>query len=480
MNILSLIEASGISVQRVASTKGGEYAGPCPLCGGEDRFRAWPEQGEGGRWWCRGCGRSGDMIQYLRDVRKMTFREACQYVGRELPARRSFLSGRKPHAPHSLSGGAREAQTKPDITNPDLWATRARSLVEGAVYNLWHFRTDHWLRWLKEKRGLAEGTVQAYSLGLQPKDRFDYPKDWGLEPVFKENGQAKKVWVPRGFIIPLFDGDRVVRVKFRRPKSAGKPHYYLLKGSDSRPRVINPESSIFVVVENELDAMLLAQEVSDLGVGVVALGSASVKPDSETAEILRRCRLVLVALDFDQAGNHAWVWWRANFPQAHSWPPIGGKDVKDVGDVGEMWEAGVDLKDWVKVGIDVGLGKPAREEGAHAPQGEVGAAPPGSEPEGTPAGTTPEDVSGLLDLALAGKLTKPVWLPVAPRFQEILGPEVFLCPDRATMEAAPGLAFIPEELGIVLPLLHENPEFAQKLVLAKQVLGGRFVAPGNL
>ena len=31
----------------------GEWAGPCPLCGGVDRCCAWPERG---RWWCRQYG----------------------------------------------------------------------------------------------------------------------------------------------------------------------------------------------------------------------------------------------------------------------------------------------------------------------------------------------------------------------------------------------------------------------------------------
>jgi len=40
------------TVKRVATTGGGEYAGPCPMCGGRDRFRKWPlyrGQGRGTR-----------------------------------------------------------------------------------------------------------------------------------------------------------------------------------------------------------------------------------------------------------------------------------------------------------------------------------------------------------------------------------------------------------------------------------------------
>ncbi|WP_342452329.1 primase-helicase zinc-binding domain-containing protein [Desulfovibrio desulfuricans] len=41
-----------------------EFAGPCPECGGEDRFIVWPDKPNGGGYWCRGCGRQGDAIQY--------------------------------------------------------------------------------------------------------------------------------------------------------------------------------------------------------------------------------------------------------------------------------------------------------------------------------------------------------------------------------------------------------------------------------
>jgi len=48
MTILDLLEQDGIEPKKVASTHGGEYSSSCPLCGGEDRFRYWPEQGDGG------------------------------------------------------------------------------------------------------------------------------------------------------------------------------------------------------------------------------------------------------------------------------------------------------------------------------------------------------------------------------------------------------------------------------------------------
>jgi DNA primase len=80
MDLLRLAEQN-VSLFHVSNHNGGEYAGPCPGCGGRDRFRVWPEQD---RYWCRRCGKQGDTIQYLRDFRGLTFREAARLVGKQL------------------------------------------------------------------------------------------------------------------------------------------------------------------------------------------------------------------------------------------------------------------------------------------------------------------------------------------------------------------------------------------------------------
>ena len=42
-------------LHKEALTNGGEYAGPCPKCGGNDRFRVQPNNPGGGIWFCRKC-----------------------------------------------------------------------------------------------------------------------------------------------------------------------------------------------------------------------------------------------------------------------------------------------------------------------------------------------------------------------------------------------------------------------------------------
>jgi hypothetical protein len=87
MSILDLIQQD-VPLRKVSFRDGGEYCGPCPLCQGKDRFRVWPFSSRAVKFWCResgnGCGFKGDIIDYLRKVRGMTFKDACRLVGKRL------------------------------------------------------------------------------------------------------------------------------------------------------------------------------------------------------------------------------------------------------------------------------------------------------------------------------------------------------------------------------------------------------------
>jgi hypothetical protein len=342
MTIIELIQSDGFFSKRVGSTGGGEYAGPCPWCGGDDRFRCWPSQGDFGKYWCRGCGRFGDAIQYLRDYRRMSFPEACSFLGREV-THPSTLAGSRPTKP----------QWAPRVTTAptDRWQERARRLAEESENWLFHHHTfaQTMLGWLKERRGLSEETIKKHRLGLVLIDRFEGHEQWGLEPVLKDDGTPKKIWIPRGLTIPLWQEGKIYRIRIRRPKFALRsetdPRYYLLRGSDTREMILGTDKPVSIIVESELDALLLHQEAGDL-VNVISPGNAQTRPTQGAAEILNQSRLILVALDFDQAGAIAsWGWWKKHYRQAYRWPPAAGKDP------GDMLAAGVNIRTWVEFGL---------------------------------------------------------------------------------------------------------------------------------
>src|SRR6476469_8632600 len=52
--------------------------GPCPICGGKDRFRFDDKEGKG-TWICNRCG-SGDGAELVKRVKRVEFREAARMI----------------------------------------------------------------------------------------------------------------------------------------------------------------------------------------------------------------------------------------------------------------------------------------------------------------------------------------------------------------------------------------------------------------
>lgn len=89
------------------------------------------------------------------------------------------------------------------------------------------------------------------------------------------------------------------------------------------------------------------------------------------------------------------------------------------------------------------------------------------------ANEDPEWIGRMVELAVTGQLAEPVPVSVKLSYQHILGEGVWFCPDQETAcDKAPDLAFIPEELPIIIPLIIENEELASTLISAKRIFGG--------
>lgn len=87
---------------------GTEWAGPCPWCGGTDRFVVTVDGGQDGkgRYFCRQCGVKGYASDFLEQFHKMTRQEAREALG--LPDGKTFTSAAdKP-----------KAATRPEVLMP--------------------------------------------------------------------------------------------------------------------------------------------------------------------------------------------------------------------------------------------------------------------------------------------------------------------------------------------------------------------------
>ena len=331
MEFLKLIEADGGNLKKAAATNGGEYCGPCPWCGGHDRFRVWPEKG---RWWCRGCGKAGDEIQYLIDRRGLSFKEACLFLGRE-------LQRPKANKPTPTIWEPKESKEP-----GELWQAKARAFLNEAINNLWTPDGEAMLVWLKTNKGLNDATIKEARLGYNPSDLYEPRAAWGLDPIIKDDGTEKRLWIPAGLIIPLITNNKIMRLRIRRDDPGNGPRYVIISGSQTTPLIIGKDKAAFVIVESELDALLLSQEAGDI-IGVIALGTAQAKPDGETDKLLKAAPLILISLDTDDAGTKAsWKFWPDNYgAKVKRWPTIQGKDAS------EAKANGLDLRTWIIAGL---------------------------------------------------------------------------------------------------------------------------------
>lgn len=316
--LLELMGELGLGLNKTSSCKGGEYHSACPSCGGKDRFTVWPEKN---RYWCRQCKKSGDSIQFAREFMGLSFKEACIKAKEEdlnrAPIKQIF------------------------IQRSQNWLVKAEKFIDSSHKRL---LIDKEAMKLLEQRGLFLNTIKKYSIGWNPVDSFPEKEEWGLEKKVVD-GKKKKFFLPKGIVIPIYREGKIDRIKIRKANWKegdlyGK--YYAVKGgSDVMGIYGDKELQVVVLVEAELDGMLVAQEASDLCV-VLALGGAQKRPDEEIDLWLRSKRIVLFALDFDEAGKNEYNYWRSHYSNVRAWPVSEGKSPEEA-----FCKYHVSLKDWI-------------------------------------------------------------------------------------------------------------------------------------
>ena len=319
---MTLLENDGFQAKRKGPD---EYCSSCPACGGRDRFIVRTDSKA--RYWCRQCDISGDAIQYLRDFHGMSFPDAAAKVGK--------------HIDEPVTRKTRQdAHSTPIAPPSDTWIMKAEALTTWAHDSL--LENEAAMAWLQTERGLTRETVERFRLGWIGKDLFDQRAAWGLPET------GRKMLIPSGLVIP---GPGRIRIRRNNPGEYGK--YYVLPGSSPAPMKIgDPYENAAVIVESELDAILLCQEIRR-PVFVVATGTTAIRPDSSIAEELvmrlNECPVVLIAMDTDDPGGKAARQWLDEMHNAYRAmiPPELGKDITDA------YLRGVDLNVWLSAAMDL-------------------------------------------------------------------------------------------------------------------------------
>jgi len=240
MNLLELIQSDGFTFKKLAATHGAEYAGPCPWCGGNDRFIIWPLH-KGGRYWCRGCEKTGDAIQYLRDSHGFSFAEACQILGISKSGYKRKIS--KPVSEKMVF------KPKKYEHPPSIWMNKIEIILNDAQKKLWTAEGKA-AREILFGKGLTEETINGAGIGFNPVDLYRDRLGWGLPQEIRCDGKQKLLWIPAGIVIPLQNKDGVVRLRIRRNGLSEGPRYVIVAGSSMAPLVLESGKGAFVIVES--------------------------------------------------------------------------------------------------------------------------------------------------------------------------------------------------------------------------------------
>lgn len=324
-SMINLLELCGknTKLKHAANTRGGEYAGACPRCGGDDRFRVQPAQG---MWCCRQCHEKwGDAIEYVKWLDGVDFKTAVEILKLPLDRRPSSTpKGAKydPDAPKSL-GSDYAALNDPD------WQEGARLFCRDTFDALWSNQGSKALAWLKEQRGLTEDVIDSAGLGYNSEERRI---QWGLT----------EVWMPRGIIIPWVINGQFWRVNMRPPVPINGKKYIQAAGSANG--LYNADSirsyRTIVMTEGEFDALVIRTHAPF--VFPVATGTVSWGRITRWTALLSMTDTVVLAFDTDTAGEGAVTWWQKQLgDKAHRLVPTEH-------DVTDMWKAGKSIAEWLK------------------------------------------------------------------------------------------------------------------------------------
>lgn len=187
--------------------------------------------------------------------------------------------------PSRSAGTASAAAWQPSVKEgpSERWQNYAAKLLAEAEAEIWNHPEA--LNWLA-KRGITEEVIRTYRLGYLAGEngkpgRFRARSVLGLPPKQRNGKDQTWLFIPRGIVIPTFEGDELINLRIRRPnqdirerEDGTRPAKYLeLSGSCSKPMLLlpeggNPNLRAFVVVEGELDA-ILCHHAADRRIGAV-------------------------------------------------------------------------------------------------------------------------------------------------------------------------------------------------------------------
>lgn len=312
--IRNSVDISDVIGQYVQLKRAGKnYTGLCPFH--EEQTPSFSVSAEGQFYHCFGCGKSGNVFQFLMDYKHISFVEAVQEVAK---------FGGTP-LPDQYANSADNTQD----SAPNTEAGRLIALHQQAaqLYHriLMNTAAGEPARAYLKKRGMDEELMETFQIGYAPRQRV-------LEPVCKQQGIDYQLMRKSGLFIEDQSGelhDRFVeRVMFPIKNERGQIIAFsgrlLTTGKSDLPKYLNsPETPIFnkrrTLFNFDLARKAVRQEgrlylfegfmdvISAFGAGVQnGIASMGTSFTEEQVRIINRATPQLdICYDGDSAGQNA-------------------------------------------------------------------------------------------------------------------------------------------------------------------------------
>ena len=263
-----------------------EYEGPCPKCGGTNRFHVHARE----QWFFCGADqchpKRGDAIEFLRWLKGLSFPEAVEQLTGS-PAAPVPAAPRRP---------ARQTPTAPSAD----FATRNKGKLRAAAELLQHGAAGQPGRDYLIGRSLAPSTWQAFGLGYAPNVRV--PDSDELAPAIA---------------IPWLDaGGNLVAIRYRFLQAHGTTKITSAPGSTTSARLFGWQALppgcteplpadhtpierkfTLLICEGELNALSCWQAAQDTRLDALSIGSESSHLADDTIAYARRYGSVLLWTD---------------------------------------------------------------------------------------------------------------------------------------------------------------------------------------
>lgn len=283
---------------------GSRYWGLCPFH--HEKTPSFSVNGEQNLYYCFGCKAGGNVVQFVEEMERLTYREAVEFLAKQM------------HMP------VPETLEDPDYERRRSQRERLLSANKAAARwyhaQLWTKESQHILDYL-HRRGLDDGTIRKFGLGAAPEEwdaltRYLEQQGYTQEElrlagltVVKE--ETRFDMFRNRAVFPIIDVQGQVLGFGGRAMGDAQPKY--LNTSDTP--VFNKRKGVYaanmlkkqrelkriILVEGYMDVVALIQHGIN---GVVAtLGTALT---NEQARLLKRyAPEIWVSYDGDSAGQHA-------------------------------------------------------------------------------------------------------------------------------------------------------------------------------